>query len=375
MKSRPIWGLVGTAIALVTCMFAAAMALTKTTSSSTNRGRSSVPSTTSSIHEGQTTVLLPDDEHPMVSRNLKIKVQRSNVKGHAGASSSTPKRKEDVSLPAKARKQEAPLLYGGYCEPKPRGEQELWNTRKKIISYSLDGQALDDTTTLLKRIKAHVQESKFYYPSWIMRIHVANSYSDADINQLLQLDTSRIEVIKCNTTALPPQMTRLLAIDDPTVHLYICRSFEFRPVHVREMLAVHQWQSSQSTVHVMRDHPLGQHAMPIVSHMMGMKASWSSSSSSSTTMALLIQEYLRENHLDIANNSSPDVHQQFLIKTIWPLVRKQALAHDDNPFQCSKFKSGKCMDYPLGPNDWGYYVGMPFDDDKIHRCNLNCKYK
>ena len=278
--------------------------------------------------------------------------------------------------------------YSRYCEVRPRGEQQLDNFNKKVISYSL---FLPNTTNasmpdwLMTGVKENAKAARLIYPEWVLRIYTLN-IDDSTIQAILEIDDKRVEVVRCHDdsvlnqpfvskshvdkTAIARKMLpRFLAIDDPTVAVMISRDVDSR-LHIRELLAVNEWLSSDHHFHSMRDH-YRSHPQSILGGMWGVKRGWG------YNMTQLMDECLTSyQHVDMQGGAGYD--QNFLHHFVWPLVKGDTLSHDDKIPRCRKHGSALCKHFPIGPSniEENYFVGAAFVDENWNRsieCNLQCK--
>ena len=76
------------------------------------------------------------------------------------------------------------------------------------------------------------------------------------------------EIVDMNESKIPGMYWRFLAIEDPTVDLFIVRDVD-SIISEREELAVDDWIKSDKVMHVLRDHP--HHYYKILGGMWGFK--------------------------------------------------------------------------------------------------------
>ena len=274
------------------------------------------------------------------------------------------------------------LAHDEFCNTNIINEQQSWNTRKKVIAYSLF--ANDEGVLklwLIDGLKYNVEGAALYYPDWVVRVYV---HGDEElIEKVLNVSSNTAEVVKCRLRSQltisnsRKRMARFLAYDDPKVELMIARDLDSR-FSPREMFAVHQWISSNYMFHVMRDHE--RHHEFVMAGMFGMKRG---TLASTTTMTELVQKACQ----DYPSSNIPTPippwkgdDQVFLGKYVWPLVRNSTLAHDDNVKRCKSLSKGKahCTSWPMaGPTSIknNYFVGAPFKKQNAtqYYCNVRCK--
>lgn len=278
--------------------------------------------------------------------------------------------------------EETPLLnreapYGEFCETRPRGEKQLWNMRKKVISFSLflpnDQKGQDIPEYLIGGLVANIRLAQLYYPEWIVRVYVLNLRDD-QIETVLALDDKTLEVVKCHDDSPLNQMsnagkmiTRFLVVDDPTVEYSAIRDLDSRP-SIRELLAVNEWISSDMGFHTMRDHDY--HIIPI------MGCSWGAKRGT-IDMTEAVKRALRDhpNGSNIPGCCACD--QNFLTSYVWNNVKNNAIDHDMQPGRCQQMGSKVCRQYPITSRHNEYiFVGYPFKDgtrDTHFECAVDCK--
>lgn len=292
-----------------------------------------------------------------------------------------------------------------WCDSKPIGEKQIWNPRKKVISYSLHAEA---GTTILpdwlhKGVIMVSRSALTYFPDWIVRIYTVGVSKDIIAGLLAATNNNNnVEIVQChdNTILTKDQnnsnfssrlrMTRFLAIDDPTVDMMMSRDLDSR-FSPRELMAVNAWMGSDSKFHSMRDHKF--HDIPILAGMFDMKKGLDFGTTKeyeddkdqprakNITMTDLIKMALEKAGTGpIGGGSVLRNHedQSFLSTYIWPLVKNETLAHDMNAQRCTQFKSKECTDFPLGPRneESSFFVGMPFKNDQWNSdydCTIECK--
>jgi hypothetical protein len=284
------------------------------------------------------------------------------------------------------RRQEAP--YGEYCETRPRNERQLWNTRKKVIAFALfvpkklaNPQPTSVPTYFMDGLAGNIRQQQLYYPDWITRIYTLN-LSDEQIQQVIDVDHDRIEVVKCHQDSPLNQLdnarkmiTRFLVVDDPTVEYSIIRDLDSRP-SIRELLAVNEWMSSGLGFHSMRDHRY--HSVPVMGGMFGMKRGVFDSLN--TTMTSIARKAIAE-HPNRAVPGCCKDDQNFLARYVWDLVKSNAMEHDmDHGRRCKQYGSKVCRVYPTGVWEESAFVGLPFNEEvpNVGRnthfdCTMTCK--
>lgn len=260
-------------------------------------------------------------------------------------------------------------LYGDFCDLKVLGEKQLWNTKKKIISFSLfhhTDKTMDSAfrNRYLMGVHVNARLLKLYYPGWILRVHTSG-LSDSDIETFIDphgLHTDVIEVVKCNKKPFMLEkhsraIQRFLAIDDPTVDVVIVRDLDSR-FTTREVMATNEWLGSPLQFHSMRDHQ--QHNVPIMGGMFGMKKGYSEGSNK--TITSLVQNFVKDKK-EKESFCGVGEDQCFLREYVWPLVKNVTMSHDIDLERCKMHGSKECLLFPTGVNKERneYFVGSNFN--------------
>ena len=311
--------------------------------------------------------LVNDDAYLDPSSATKTKKRVSSSHGDDNTASSSV-----VESPSRSR--DAP--YGEFCEPRPRGEQQITNWSKKVISYSLflpdDQKGQDIPEFLLGGLLANLRLAEVFYPEWVVRVYVLN-LNETQIDQVLHLDDKRLEVVKCydnsplnlgNTAR--KMYTRFLAVDDPTVEYGMIRDLDSRP-NIRELLAVNEWIASGLGFHALRDHAY--HIIPIMGCSFGARKG-------TIAMTEVMKRALSDHPKDVPGCCADD--QNFLTSYVWNMVKDNAIDHDMMPGRCHGLGAKVCRKYPIGPrDDEDFYVGQPFKQgnggNTHYECSVQCK--
>jgi hypothetical protein len=265
----------------------------------------------------------------------------------------------------------------------PRGEKQLWNARKKVISFSLflphDKKGEPIRSEYLDGLEANIRLSSLYFPDWIVRVYVVN-LSEEQIEHIIMMDDKRLEVVIChenspllNSNSLSRSMFgRFLVVDDPTVEYAMIRDLDSRP-SIRELLAVNEWISSGLSFHGMRDHLY--HTVPIMGGMWGAKHG-----------AIDMTSTIERAFKDYPNTSVPGCcadDQNFLATYVWPIVKHNAIDHDIDAGRCKSHGAKVCRRFPITNRDDKFiFVGLPFKDPEgtyagskntHYECSVDCK--
>lgn len=199
---------------------------------------------------------------------------------------------------------------------------------KKIISFSLWG---DDPKYCIGAIK-NAKLSKVIYPEWVSRFYVASNVDKYIIDELTK---EGAEVILKNDNADWSSMFwRFEAGYDDSVDIVIFRDTDSR-LNFREKYAVDEWEKSDKTFHIMRDHP--HHGFPILGGMWGIK------NKQFKNLKYLMQTFEKKDEYGTDYN--------FFIEKLYPLINNDKIVHDEF------FDK---IDFPQERNDYEF-VGEVFD--------------
>ena len=177
---------------------------------------------------------------------------------------------------------------------------------KRVITFSLWGDIPKYTIGAIKNVSL----AQMIYNGWICRFYCGASVPKDIISTLDQFDNVEL-VFPEIEEEYNNLFWRFLAIDDPDVEVMISRDTDSR-LSSREKAAVDEWLTSDKGFHIMRDHIY--HAIEIPGGMFGCKRGTINN----------ITEQIK-NH-----NKSDEYYtdEVFLIKTIWPQIKNNYLAHD-----------------------------------------------
>jgi tetratricopeptide (TPR) repeat protein len=228
--------------------------------------------------------------------------------------------------------------YTSTCLWKNRFElwSQLFNFRKKVISFSLWGDKKIYMVGALKNVKL-AQELYPGFECWFY-IHKETVPQEV-INELQLQDSVKIIYKTGDLKTVKPMMWRFEAIDDPNIDILLSRDSDSR-LCVREKIAVDKWLESNKNFHIMRDHPY--HTVPILGGMFGCKK------------LNFIWRPLMEK---IQQDKSKGYDQDFLASEIYPLVKDDALIHAN----FYKIESC-CQNFPTDYDEEFHFVGEVFDE-------------
>jgi protein O-GlcNAc transferase len=177
----------------------------------------------------------------------------------------------------------------------------------KIISFSVWGH----DQRYLKGALRNIQEARRVYPDWKCRFYVDNSVSLSDAKTW---HDEGAEVYKIDSKgAYHGMFWRFFPAGDPTVDVMISRDADSR-VNEREAAAVEEWLNSPFGFHIIRDH--SHH----VQHIQG--GLWGAKKNTIPQIKQLIREW--------KDFSCKGIDQGFLYSKVFPLIKDNYLAHDDD---------------------------------------------
>jgi len=133
---------------------------------------------------------------------------------------------------------------------------------KKLISFSLWGNNPKYCIGAIKNAELAAE----IYPDWACRFYVSNNVSKDIVNKLIDLNAQIF--LKEEEPNWKSLFWRFEAGHDKNYDIVIFRDTDSR-LNLREKFAVDEWENSDKTFHIMRDHPA--HKLPILGGMWGMK--------------------------------------------------------------------------------------------------------
>jgi hypothetical protein len=136
---------------------------------------------------------------------------------------------------------------------------------KKVISFSLWG---NNPTYNIGAIK-NAESANTIYPDFECWFYIhKDSVPQETIDALNSLTNTKIIFKTGDLNKIKPMMWRFEAIDNNDVEIMMSRDTDTRFL-LREKLAVNEWLKSDTTFHIMRDHP--HHNFCILGGMFGTK--------------------------------------------------------------------------------------------------------
>lgn len=225
---------------------------------------------------------------------------------------------------------------------------------KKIISFSLYGTDVKYTEGAI----CNVELSNIIYPEWICRFYYGKSVPEQIISKLKKY--KNVELIQMEeNNEFSYASWRFLAIDDSDVEIMLSRDADSR-LSFREKKLVDLFLNSEYMFQDIRDHTLHN---GIMAGMFGIKKGCLKST---------IKELLISNNFGLYYGAD----QEFLNKTIAPLVKDKTLSHHSN----YNPEIGKCSeDFIIQINDiqsiyakpiHNHFIGEIFPGDNYGKpCN------
>jgi hypothetical protein len=203
----------------------------------------------------------------------------------------------------------------------------------KIIAYSLWGNNPKYTLGAVENII----DAQRLFPDWKCVVYTASDVEDTIVEQIKWLNGTIIEMGDPGWNSL---FWRFLAADSDDV--VISRDTDSR-LTLREYYAVQEWLESNKSFHIMRDHPY--HRTEILGGMWGVRNGLLKG-----VMHQAILDYNKGNF-----NNKYQVDQNFLRDVIYPLVKDQAMIHDEF-FERIPFPEVAPKRTPT------YFVGQVYDE-------------
>ncbi|MEM6667126.1 MAG: tetratricopeptide repeat protein [Pseudomonadota bacterium] len=186
--------------------------------------------------------------------------------------------------------------------------------------------------------------ARYLYPGWRTRFYVDAEISNEVVQALAGNGALVIQVGKAMPADSFGLFWRFLVEDDPDVDIWLCRDAD-SVMNIKERVAVEDWLASGRAFHVMRDVP--SHAELILAGM------WGAHRGNIGNMRKRIEDHVASAPKAL-NNRITD--QEFLRRSIWPIVRQDVLVHDSyftfgNP---SRFRDEFQLpkNRHIGQNDW-----------------------
>ena len=177
---------------------------------------------------------------------------------------------------------------------------------KKIISYSLWGNNPKYTEGAINRVK----EAKQLLPDYICRFYLYDSVPLQIRNELIKLKSEVIDITgKGDWTGM---FLRFYPASENDIDIMLSRDCDSE-ITIREVEAIRQFEQSDKSFHIMRDHPW--HNIEILGGM------WGSKKGSINNIKQLINNWKQEDRWQ--------TDQEFLKYIIYPLIKNNCMSHDE----------------------------------------------
>jgi FkbM family methyltransferase len=181
----------------------------------------------------------------------------------------------------------------------------------KVISFSLWGDSPVHNVGAVRNAELALD----HYPGWSCWFHCSRNVPRDTLDKLRELPNTRIIPVD-EDDSYRGLFWRFFPISNPQVEVMLSRDCDSR-IDYRESAAVREFLRSDKRFHVLRDHPW--HNVPILGGLFGVKRPLLSD------IASLLEE-APEYRPDSARLGAD---QEFLGRVIWPLVKEEALIHDN----------------------------------------------
>lgn len=199
----------------------------------------------------------------------------------------------------------------------------------------------------------NVEIAQELFPDWICLFYIGNGVPKRITEKLSTMNNVELVYVGESENALS-MFWRFRVIQDKEVDVMVSRDVDSR-LSIREKEAIDEWLESDSTFHIMRDHPY--HDVPILGGMWGTKVNDEIRELFKTQTDILVPT-LNSIPLDELNEKGYD--QYFLWNMIYPKVVEDSIAHD--AFFNQKYKNS--VDFPSRRKYNGVcFIGQVFDEN------------
>ena len=205
----------------------------------------------------------------------------------------------------------------------------------KVIAFSLWGDNPKYTVGAVR----NAEIAKEIFPDWTCRFYLGTDVPKHIVRQLGALDAECCPMIG---TCWNGMFWRFFAADSHDT--VICRDTDSR-LGLREKAAIDEWLKSDKDFHIMRDHPF--HATEILGGM------WGARNGILRGIRTMIKQ-----HSNGSFDNKYQVDQNFLRDVIYPMVKDDAMVHDEF-FEKKPFPK----DAPARTNS--YFVGQVYSHSDI----------
>tara|TARA_Y100000310_G_C20646448_1_gene796910 strand:+ start:283 stop:1170 length:888 start_codon:yes stop_codon:yes gene_type:complete len=256
---------------------------------------------------------------------------------------------------------------------------------KNIVSFSLWG---DNPFYGIGAIR-NAETAQKYYKGWISRFYLGTDVPLETKETLESIPNTEVVVIDDEPNNWNGMFWRFYPLSEPDVKLVIFRDTDCR-LSMREAAAVIEWEISDKTLHIMRDHPM--HTEPIMGGMWGANGPkfhekcctiWEVPPESVTTKDIIEAWIANEMKRTKAgeNNcfqeweyNARGIDQKFLRAFVYKLLWNDAYIHDSFPqynsfsgrFDYQRYPGVKEMStgFPTRRKDWNDFVGQVWDENE-----------
>lgn len=215
--------------------------------------------------------------------------------------------------------------------------------RNNVLAFSLygdDSRYLDGALTNARLYSA-------IFPGWRMRVYYDTTVPGKILASLTDADA---ELVNMTGSDLNPMNWRFLAASDASVDTACSRDIDSR-LTFREFLAVREWQGSQYSVHVIRDH-----ISHIESRCVMPGGTWCAKYGVLADMSALISAYNKDRHFN--------ADQEFLERIVWPKIREDVLQHVS--FMCEEHPNS----LPMLPRVGMEHVGAVYIKGELRESDV-----
>ena len=212
---------------------------------------------------------------------------------------------------------------------------------KKIISYSLWGNHPMYWNGALRNIELIER----YLPEFICRFYIDSKSKASLIESIPENYSVEKVLVESDKEDFYGMFWRFWAADDPEVDVMLSRDCDSR-IGNREVMAINEWLKSDKDFHIMRDHPY--HHVPILGGMWGVR----NGLLRGINVTDKIKQWTKFGH--------KGVDQDFLTQIIYPLIKDNALEHDD----WGRF-SNNVKNFPTKRDVDKSFVGEIYDENDV----------
>ena len=160
------------------------------------------------------------------------------------------------------------------------------------------------------------------------------------------------------TSAIVSHNCRRIRLVDPLVSVFVVRDLDSE-LFEREVHAVDEWLLNTSyAFHMMRDH--SEHQIPMLGGMWGLATNRLSTADRLTIVTALLPSENEKEIRDFVQQYSGRGDQDFLTDFIWPLARRNSIAHDSYSCVWSRYiYRAETRPFPTRREHPTCFVGCP----------------